>query len=260
MDRRITSGIIVFLFLAAIVSIFFIKEAAPQLVEEFGILIYLAPLVFVIVLIVILIFASSAVSKIQIPQRPKQVDVKKSNEMSLERQKVTNALKEAEKQYLKHKIDKDTYDSICQEQNQKLIGIESDIDSLKATDLPKEDLKKAKSVSADKKKIIMKLMEQKQKKTHELKIAEKSYLKRKIDQNSFQRITSDIKKEIISIEGQITAIQNSDEIAKLKGSLKEGAKEIARQEKLSTERKQEEHLDEVEDDLMNQLNSEIEKD
>ncbi len=260
MDRRITSVIIVVLFLAAIVSIFFMKDLAPQLVEEFGILVYIAPLVFVMVLIGILIVVSSVASKIQIPQRPKKDIVQKSNDISLERQKVTNALKEAERQYLKHKIDKETYDSICQEQNQKLIEIESEMDSLKSADLPKEDLKKAKTVSSDKKKIIMKLMEQKQKKTHELKIAEKSYLKRKIDQNSFQRITSDINKEIISIEGQITAIQNSDEIAKLKSSLKEGAKEIARQEKLSTERKREEQLDEVEDDLMNQLNSEIDKD
>ncbi len=260
MDRRITSAIIVVLFLAAIGSIFFIKEAAPQLVEEFGVLIYLAPLVFVIVLIVVLIFATSAASKIKVPERPKKIDSKKSNDLDLERQKVRNALKEAEKQFLQHKIDKATFDSVCQEQNQKLIGIEAEIDSLKAIDLPKEDVKKAKAVSADKKKVIMKLMEQKQKKTHELKLAEKSYLKRKIDQAAFQKISADINKEIISVEGQITAIQNSDEIAKLKASLKDGAKEIVRQEKLSTQRKKEEQLDELGDDLFSQLDSDIEKD
>jgi hypothetical protein len=231
MDKKISSILIVSIVILVIFSIPFIPK---ELFNEFGPLVLLAPVGVIIAVIIVILILSLRKKTVQSP-------------LESERKKIFIELKEAEKEFLKHKIDKATFDSISQEKNFKLIKIEAEIDSLKKIDLPKDELKKAELVSADKKKVLLGLLEQKQRKVHELKIAEQSYLKRKIDENSFKNISNDLKKEIISIESQIKAIQESEEIEKLKEQLKEGAREISRQKKSSTDRQK--PVDSDKDDL-----------
>ncbi|MEK6958878.1 MAG: hypothetical protein AABW59_02420 [archaeon] len=176
---------------------------------------------------------------------------KKISGLGGERQKLLEQIKEAEGQYLKHKIDQPTYEKITQEKHQTLIKIESEIDASKKQELkltPKE-MKRVDNVSHDKKKILLGLLEQKQKKVNELSIAEKKYLKRQIDDESYKNISGQISKEIIDIEGQISSIQKTDEIESLKAQLKEGAKEIVRQNKNSKER----NFEEMEDEIFSQM-------
>lgn len=169
-----------------------------------------------------------------------------------QRRRVLDELKAAEKSFLQHRIDKPTFDSISKEKNQELIRVESEIDAQKHMELNKEELKSAQRLSSDKKKMLLDLLAQKQKKVGELKIAEKSYLKRKIDAPAFQKISGDIKKEIISLEGRIKAVQDSEEIEKLKAQLKESASEIAKQKKFSEERKKQDYFQELEEDVIEQ--------
>lgn len=172
-----------------------------------------------------------------------------------ERRRVSNELAEAERNFLRHKIDKPTFDAISRERNSDLIRVEAEIDAHKHTGLGKEELKAMENVSSDKRKIISGLLEEKQKKVYELKLAESSYLKRKISEEVFQKISSEVKKEKISIDSQIKSIQDSEEISHLKANLKAGAMEVARQEKLSDERKKQDYFEEMEEEIFEQAKS-----
>jgi len=185
-----------------------------------------------------------------INSKPSEED-KKSTGLEGERQKLLEQIKEAEGQYLKHKIDQPTFEKITQEKHQALIKIEAEIDSSKkhAKELTPKEMKQVDNISHDKKKVLLGLLEQKQKKVNELSIAEKKYLKRQIDDDSYRAINAQISKEIIDIEGQISSIQKTDEIELLKAQLKEGAKEIVKQKKTSKER----NFEEMEDEILTQL-------
>ena len=154
---------------------------------------------------------------------------------------------------MQHKIDKATFDSISRERNADLIRVEAEIDAQKHKGLGGEEQKISKSVSSDKRRVILGLLEEKQKKVYELKLAESSYLKRKISQETFLKISSEVKKEIIAIDSQIKSIQSSEEISRLKEQLKEGGKEIAKQEKLSSERRKQDNLEIMEEDIFEQV-------
>ena len=177
---------------------------------------------------------------------PKKVNSKRrKNELLAE-------LNAAEKKYLKHGIDKATFDKISREKNAELIKLEAESDTKKKETMNFDEARVMESVSKDKRKILSDLMVQKQKKVHELKLAERGYLKRKIDEKAFKKMNSDIKQEMISIEGKIKAIQKSEEIEKIRAKLIEGAREIAKQNVKSGERKQTQpHT--FEDDVFKQL-------
>ena len=233
MDRKVTSIAIIVITSLLIISIPFVPQ---EFVDQYGWPVLLTPLIGIVIVLFIAFFIINKQTKVSLLQE--------------ERKKITFELNEAEKQFLQHKIDKNTFDSISKEKNEALIKIEAEIDGEKKQDLPKEELKKADNLSADKKRILIGLLEQKQKKVHELKLSEQSYLKRKIDEITFQKISSDIKKEMISIESQIKVIYESGEIAKLKEILKEGAREITKQKKASAQRGTKSIEEEMEEALL----------
>ena len=178
---------------------------------------------------------------------------KKNNPLIVERQQVLNAIKQSEKDFLHHKIDKDTFDKVTQESNSKLIEVEAKIDVGKNKGAPKVDVKKNSSISSADRNSLNTLTDQKQIKLTELKKAEASFYHRKIDENGFKKISSKLKQEIITIDAQIKGIQNSEAIENLKDQLKEGAKEIAKQKKITKEKDKENYFDEVEEDLLKQI-------
>ena len=235
LNRKITSIGIVLIVVFIIVLIPFIPS---EIIDEYGLIVFLAPIAVIVVVLFIAILLVNKKTHADLLQE--------------ERQKALAELKEAEKQFLQHKIDKPTFDSITKEKNASLIKVEAGLDSLKKTSLPKGEIKKADAVSSDKHKLLFQLLNQKQLKVHELKLAEGSYLKRKIDESAFQNISSDIKKEIISIESQIKALQETEEINNVKAQLKESAKELAKQKKISIERSKEDFMEELEEDIFEQ--------
>ena len=244
MERKVTSAIIVVAIIIAMIGIVFAKQIIPkEIYDQYGILVIIVP---VVVLVVILIVMGSVVGKNPTSTRKPKLEDRRAE--------ITHELKEAEKKFLRHKIDKVTFDSISKKNNSELIQIESDIDSQKKQVLNESDIKKLEGVSRDKQKILQGLLEQKQKKVHELKITEKSYLKRKIDEKIFKQISSKINEEIISIDGKISAIQTTEKIKQLENELKSGAKEISKQQK-STEKRQKQlsEIEMMEDDLLSQL-------
>ncbi|MFA6065071.1 MAG: hypothetical protein WC746_04485 [archaeon] len=235
MDRKITSIAIILIAVIMILAIPFIPK---ELTDQYGLIIFLVPIAIVIGALFLAVLLVNKKNHVDIFQE--------------DRQKLTAELKEAEKQFLQHKIDKSTFDTISKKNHAELIRIEAEIDSQKNKNLSKEDMKKADALSSDKRKILFDLLEQKQKKVHQLKIAESTFYKRKIDEETFQKISSDIKMEIISLEGQIKALQETAEINKIKEQLKESAKEIIKQEKTSKDRTKLDYWEELGEDVFEQ--------
>lgn len=168
------------------------------------------------------------------------------------RQRISAELREAEKDFLQHKIDLVTFDNISSKRNSDLIRVEAAMDLRRHKGLDKSDLALAEGVSSDKKKVMLGLLEGKRKKVYELKVAEASYLKRRISEETYKKIVADINQEMVAIEGQIRAISESEAVSRLKEVLKSGAAEIAKQEKISKKRQKAEYEEELEDEIFEQ--------
>ena len=290
MQRKITSAIIIVVMLGLIGSIPFIENIVPaELISNFGIMGVFGVIgIILIILIIALIFVnkvgkvtkkvitahkenktakkekrvrtrslreSNIVAPVQVLKDDKKIDEK---ELKEKRDELALGLKEAEKQFLKNKIDKQTFADISKTKNSELIKIEASIDSKRKINLTNDEIKELNSVSKDKKKILQDLLEQKQRKVYELQVTEKSFYKRKIDEVTFKKISNEIKSEIISIEGKIKAIQKSSAVEKMKEELKKGAIEVTKQKEKTQKRKSEEEIFEEEmfeqiDDLVGGL-------
>jgi hypothetical protein len=220
MNKRNSTILVI---IAALISIGLIPFVPAQLVDEFGPAILFSPLLIVVIVIVLVFFLYSRSQA--------------SNELANKRNVILNELSIAEKEFMQHKMDQETFDSLTQLKNTELIVVESELDLQRKKDLPKEDVERTKNLSKDKQKILLGLLNQKQLKSIELQKAEALYLKRKISENTYKKISSDIESEKVSIEAQIKSILNAEEIEHVKEQLKEGAKEIARQKKNTDKRK-----------------------
>ena len=174
---------------------------------------------------------------------------KSVKEYENERRIVENQLKGAETKYLKHKINQDTYDSVTQESHQKLIEIEAEMDMLKQKDLSVVKGRKMQYVSNDKQAVLDKLFKEKSSKVYQIRLAEKKYLKRQIDAKTYQKIKSDVDKEIISIDSKIKALHKADEIDKIKLEMKASLAEVEKQQNISSKRIGEQ----LEEDILEQL-------
>jgi hypothetical protein len=166
-----------------------------------------------------------------------------------ERDVIQDQIKIAEKKYLTNKIDNPTFQSVIQESNNQLIKIEANIDSEKNKDLSPIQMRKMQYISNDKQKALEELFSEKTNKVCQLRIAEKKYLKRKINEDMYKKIVSDVNKEIISIDSQIKALYKASEVDKIKQQLKESLIEVDKQKQLSKKRTEEQ----LEEDVLDQL-------
>lgn len=255
--RTITTILVILVFILLVITVF-INDILPLAIRnEYGSFIYVPLAVIFVVLIGLIVFVSKYKAKprknIITQSKNEKKEVKKTEEkrnnnnaneeninskkeLEEKRNSLVAELKEAENQFLKNKISKNTFDKITKDKNAELIKIEAKIDSDKKTRMSSEDAIILEDISKDKKDILKGLLEEKRRKVHELNLSEKGYLKRKIDEKTYKKISEEVKAEIISIEGKIKAIQKSDKIDKIKKEMINGAKEIANQRTKSKKR------------------------
>ncbi|HNV01377.1 MAG TPA: hypothetical protein PKK60_03040 [archaeon] len=270
MMKKIVQIIIVILILGVIlITPMFLSMIPKEIINEYGLLLIIIPIILAIILFIIFLIISIILTKIkntisktmikskshnerEFEKVTKGEDYSKFNEAQLKQKRdlIKNELIEFEKQFLKNKISKDLFDNTSKEKHEQLIKIETLLDSKKKIDLSDKEIKKINEVSNDKKKILKGLFEQKLLKLHELNLTEQTYLKRKIDETIYLKISSNIKKEIISIDSQINSITKQEEINKLKSQLKDAGKEILKQKRNTKTRNLEEI---IQDDLFEQL-------
>jgi uncharacterized membrane protein len=246
--KLITTILVVFIFILLLVAVF-IKDLIPlEIFEKNMLLIYGGIGAGVIILVGIIIFVNK--SKGVAKTKPiKKVNSQKTNgpenevpnninknELKKKSDILIQELKEAETQFLKNKISKETFDKISKEKNADLIRIEAQLDTNKKVNMGIEEIKAIDSMSANKKNVLKGLLEEKQRKIYELQLTEKGFMKRKLDESTYKKISEEVKSEIISIEGKIKALQKSEAIDKIKKELIEGAKEIKKQQKSTKKR------------------------
>lgn len=262
--------IIIAIFLILLVGTPLLVSIIPEnLIEEYGIFLIIIPVVvimigLVLVLVLVNLFSGVKSTTEKFISKPRTHEEKVSekirnskeyndfneDELKQKRDLIKNELNGLEKQFLKNKITKELFDTTTKEKHEQLIKIETLIDSKRKINLSDTDIKKINETSSDKRKVLKGLFEQKLLKAHELNLAEQSYLKRKIDEVTYLKISSNIKKELISIDSQIDLINKNEAVNKLKTQLKQGAKEIAKQKKNTKTRNLEEV---IQDDLFDQL-------
>lgn len=259
--RTITTILTILIFILLVVTLF-INDILPlEVRNEYGSFIYVPLAVIFVILVGLIVFISKYKSKpikkvikenkkevkeginkrkqVKEDTTKKEKEVKKTDnkkELIDERNNLVAELKEAENQFLKNKISKSTFDKITRDKNAELIKLEARIDSDKRNKMSAEDAIALDEISKDKKEIFKGLLEEKRRKIHELNLTEKGYLKRKIDEKTYKKISEEVKAEIISIEGKIKALQKSDKIEKIKKEMINGAKEITSQQKKSKKR------------------------
>jgi hypothetical protein len=270
MKKQLQVVIIVAIFLILLIGTPLLVSIIPeQTLEEYGIFLILIPIFFLVIIMIILLLLINLFSGIKkttasFISKPRthnekvsekirtSIDYNEFNEDELKQKRdlVKNELNELENRFLKNKITKELFDNTTKEKQEQLIRIETLIDSKRKINLSENEIKKINETSSDKKKVLKGLFEQKLLKAHELNLAEQSYLKRKIDEVTYSKISSNIKKELISIDSQISLINKNEEVNKIKNQLKEGAKEIAKQKKNTKTRNLEEI---IQDDVFDQL-------
>ncbi|MFA6399975.1 MAG: hypothetical protein WCW44_06465, partial [archaeon] len=104
MDRKITSIAIILIAVIMILAIPFIPK---ELTDQYGLIIFLVPIAIVIGALFLAVLLVNKKNHVDIFQE--------------DRQKLTAELKEAEKQFLQHKIDKSTFDTISKKNHAELI-------------------------------------------------------------------------------------------------------------------------------------------
>lgn len=250
-NKTITTLIVIFIFFLMIFSFFIEPIFSNEFLEDFKILAYGAIIILIIMSLISIILIKKFFSKkSKLKQNNQKTNVvlkedktKKINQnkelLEKQRNEIIDELKSIENQFLKNKISKDTFNKISQEKNTKLIKIEAELDTNKKGNMDFIDAKALEEISIEKKNILKGLLEEKQRKVYELQLTQKSFLKRKIDEQTYKKITDEVKTEIISIETKIKSLQKEEELAKMKKQLTDGAKEILKQQKNTKKRVQE---------------------
>lgn len=270
MKKEMQLVIIGLIFVILLIGTPIIVSMIPEkIIDDFGVLLIIAPVILLIIILAIILFIINLVSgakkitenafpKLRTHDEKVSEKIRNStnfNEFSIEELKEKRNLTkielgELEKQFLKNKIPKELFDKTTKEKHEQLIRLESLIDAKSKINLSDKDIKKINEISADKRKVLKGLFEQKMLKAHELSLTEQSYYRKKIDEVTYIKISSNIKKELVSIDSQIDLINKNDEVSKLKNQLKLGAKEIAKQKKNTKVRNLEEI---IQDDVFDQL-------
>jgi len=126
--------------------------------------------------------------------------VLKKSVSSLEekRQFLLSANKEAEKRFLKHLLDEETYRKILSANERRLIEIDAE---LKARDsFPKLSEKETKGLDSHSRHRLKALLDEKRKAVSEFELAKTKFYKHRIDEKTFQEIASEKQSKIVEVD------------------------------------------------------------
>lgn len=129
-----------------------------------------------------------------------------------EKEKLKAEIDEAEKMFLKNRIDEKTFREVSEKNNARLIELRA-----KGIEGPLGFGLEGLGLSSKGRHILMQALQKKAGIERELGLAEKDFLKRKIDDKTYKAIADPKKKELISANAEVTQIY------------KERAREIARE-------------------------------
>ncbi|MBN2067524.1 MAG: hypothetical protein JW744_03590 [Candidatus Diapherotrites archaeon] len=153
------------------------------------------------------------------------------------KREILEAVKIAERKYMKRKLSENDFNSIFKEKQQQLIKIEALIDEQHNRERAEKASEEIEKVQAKKRHILQSLMEEKARLVKEMGIAEKRYLKRKIDSKTYQALVQKNQEKVVEIEAQISRLYSEANIKKVMESLKEKLDGWEEQKKQKKEKK-----------------------
>lgn len=174
----------------------------------------------------------------------------KNNKLSgleKERAKHREELKVAEGEFLKHKISEETYKKVVCEKNMRLIVLDTEIEVAKIEGRLKKYEDDINKLKPQRRALIRGLFGKKDILLREIWAAKNSYFKRKIDKDTYLKITEEKEKEFISVEADINRVYRDE--------AKDVMKETERQISMSEMQQLEMKADSMAQDIMAQLPS-----
>jgi len=145
-----------------------------------------------------------------------------------------------EKNYMRRRISKKDFMGTFRKKQTKLIELEALIDEkFNREKLPEQRDPRVREIAAKKRHIVEALLGDKKRTLKELEIAQRMYLKRKIDAATYQNLIREKQERLIELEAQLKQIYGGESISQIIGELKKrlAAVERQREERLEKERK-----------------------
>lgn len=145
--------------------------------------------------------------------------------LSKQKKKILHGIKIAEKRYMQRKLSEKGFNKIFKEKQRKLIEIEALIDQKYNQEQGKVS-KELLAVQSKKRHILKNLLEQKKRTIKEMDIAERHYLKRKIDAKTYQELVQKNQQTLIDLEASIKVLYHEANVSKVMKNLKKKLSEL----------------------------------
>lgn len=139
-----------------------------------------------------------------------------------EKKRLLATIKIAEQQYMKRKLSEPDFNKIFKEKQQRLIETEAMIDQQYSEEKKEKLGEELLAVETKKRHVLKGLVDEKRRLIREINLAEKSYLKRKLDAKTYQDIVQRNQQKLIEIEAQIKELYSEASVSKVMVSLKKG--------------------------------------
>jgi len=136
------------------------------------------------------------------------------------KKRILSALKIAEAKYMRRKLSEKDFNKLFKEKQRELIKVEAVLDQQYNKEGKAKVDKNLLAVQSKKRHILKSLLEEKRRIIKELDIAERRYLKRKIDVKTYQELVQKNQHNLIELEAEIKELYNEANIAKVMENLK----------------------------------------
>ena len=161
---------------------------------------------------------------------------------------LVHELEVAEHKFMKRELLEENYRGIVRKKQQELIKIDSLL-SKHAEKKPVSDFDLA-GVEPKHRHLLKEILGEKQKCQEEMQLAQSRYLKRKIDEKTYQSVVNSCQTKLIELDGQVISLKTSQQIknafSELKEKLTAEQKNLAQKERLEIQRIAREILEQVE--------------
>ena len=172
-----------------------------------------------------------------------------------EKKKLISGIKIAERQYMRRKLSEKDFNKIFKDKQKRLIEVEALIDQLYGKDKKEKIDKKLLEVQTKKRHILQQKLTEKMRIIKEMDLAEKKYLKRRIDAKTYQALVQKNQQRLIDIEAEIKEVYDEASVSKIMGDLKKKLSNLndkKKKGKKSKAKSEEERLMEIASELAEQ--------
>jgi len=184
--------------------------------------------------------------KIKYRQKPLRVLLR-------EKKMLLSEIQLLERDYMKRKISKEDFIEIFGKKQTKLIGLEALIDQrFNKEKLPPETDSAVKEITAKKRHIVESLLTDKRRTLREMEIAQKLYLKRKIDVSTYQKLIMEKREKLIGFEAKLKQIYGEENISHVLEDLKKRLANVEKQ-RVSEAREKDKAVSEKEREIAEQI-------